>query len=288
MSKIAVSGSNGFIGSHLVSFLTERGHLISGVESEDHNGIMDLDYLTTAFSDCDVVVHLAAKLGTRARDAFDEFFNVNVIGTKNVIEAAHRASVKRLIYASSTTVRTLRSDYATSKAMAETLVRGRCRQLGIDNVGLRIFNVYGPGQTSAHGALIPTVIENIKRNRRSVIHESGNQTRDFIYISDVVGCLTAAIETDEPFRGLCIDVGTGWATKVSTLVRILYEITGSQAQLNFERLEGDHASKTWGCADTTICRDRLSISNFVSLKEGLSRTWEAALPKKVRVLRNAG
>lgn len=281
MSKVAVTGSGGFIGSHLVRFLTERGHLVSGIEAEDHGGILNKEYLESAMQDCDTVVHLAALLGVRTTDSFEDFFEANLIGSKNVVEASYKAGAKRLIYASSTAVRTLRSDYATTKAIAETLLRGRCRQLGIDFVGLRLFNVYGPGQTSMHGALIPTVFENIKRNRRTVIHESGNQTRDFIYITDVVGCLAAAIETDKSFSGLCIDVGTGWATKVLTLVRMLYEVAGYQPQLNFESFPNDHASKTWGCADTTICRDRLGVANFTSLKEGLAMTYQASLPKKV-------
>ncbi len=266
---IAITGNRGFIGTALCKSLPANTFV--GIDQED-GGILNPDLLRSRFQGVDTVVHLAARIGTRSKCTFQQFYDTNVTGTWNVVEAAKACDVKRLVFASTTVVRTLRNPYSVTKAMAETLARGLCKAYGIDFVGLRLFNVYGPGQTARDGALIPSVLEDIKTGRVTVVHGSGQQQRDFIYIDDAVYCIQQACESATPFRGLCLDVGTGWTTRVLIVVRTLYEIANKQPQIKLVRVD-EEASERWSRADNNLCRERFCISEFVKLRDGLETTY---------------
>jgi nucleoside-diphosphate-sugar epimerase len=267
--RIAITGAKGFIGTALGKAL--KDYEVVAIDDAD-GGVCNYALLTEQFKGCDAVIHLAALVGTRAIHPFDEFFGVNVLGTWNVVKAMTECSVPRLLLGSTTAVRTLRNNYATTKAISETLARGLCKQRHIDFLGLRMFNVYGPGQTPANGALIPTVIEDIKNGRTTIIHGSGQQSRDFIYIDDVVTVFLEALRSETPYKGLCLDVGTGWSTRVMYVVRSLYAIADKQPQIRLVRVDDDTAEK-WSRADTNLCQERFGITKFVTLKEGLEMTW---------------
>jgi UDP-glucose 4-epimerase len=266
---IAVTGHKGFIGLALCKTLPKDSWV--GIDQED-GGIMNLDLLRSRFQGSDTVVHLAARIGTRSNVPFQKFFDTNVTGTWNVVEAAKANDVKRLVFASTTTVRTLRNPYSVTKALSETLARGLCRAYGIDFVGLRIFNVYGPGQSTKEGALIPCVIEDIRTGRQTNVHGSGQQQRDFVYIDDVVYCIQRACASQAPFRGLCLDVGTGWTTRVLIVVRTLYEIANKQPQIRLVKVD-EEASERWSRADNNLCKERFEISEFIKLRDGLETTY---------------
>jgi UDP-glucose 4-epimerase len=272
--RITVTGSKGFIGTHLCRALNAKGFQVAEIDAVD-GGVLNKDLLKKTVDGSDMVIHLAAVTGSRRSASFDDYYDVNVIGTRNVAECCIDLKIPRLIHASAISVKTLRSPYAVTKAMAETLGRGLSRQNGVDYVGLRICNAYGPGQSPKSGALVPSVIDDIKTGRVSCVHGSGQQTRDFIYVDDVVQCFIGAVECEAPFSGLCIDVGTGWSTRVLALVRMVYEIAGKQPHLKLTKADSETAAH-WSRADTSLCRERFNIASFVRLQEGLQTTWLAS------------
>ncbi len=269
--KIAVTGAKGFIGSVLVPILSAAGHEVVPVDKALGVDISDSEALTDAFAGCDRVVHLAALMDESA--PFDQLFATNVLGTLNVVQAAAAAKVSRVVHASTCAVYHLRGPYAGTKAAAESLLRSRTRSLGIDSVCLRLFNVYGPTQTRSHGALIPTIIDNIKHNRETLVHGVGVQTRDFIYIDDVVEAFKRAVELDQPLQYVAFDVGTGWSSRVLIVVHMLYRIAGRQPQVRF--VDAPAYMSLRARANTAMLLDRLGMTSLTKLQGGLENVWRA-------------
>lgn len=272
--KVLVTGSQGFIGSAVVKALSARDHEVVGLDAET-GGITNLDYLRQQMAGAQCVVHCGAIVGTRTKAPFQTFYGTNVVGSMNVVDIATELKIPKVVLASTALVRTLRGFYAITKAMSETAMRGLCRCNGLDFVGLRLFNVYGPGQTARDGALIPSAIEDIVRDRAVTVHGTGQQSRDFVYIDDVAAAFVAAVEFGTPFRGMCFDIGTGWATKVQTVVRLLFEVAGKQPHLRFSSAPYED-SLQWSCADPAMCRERLGLAQFTPVREGLGETWKWA------------
>ena len=272
--KVLVTGSSGFLGSAISTALCNAGHEVVSLDIED-GGVTNVEYLKSKMEGVQSVVHCGALIGPRTKAAFQEFYDTNVIGSINLVNAAREAKVQRVVLASTTLVRTLRGFYATTKAMSETALRGLCRCNEIDFVGLRLFNVYGPGQTSRNGALIPVVIEDILKDRPVTVHGTGQQTRDFVYVSDVANAFVTAVESATPFKGMCFDLGTGWTTKVQTVVRLLFEVAEKQPHLRFTNVPNEE-NLQWSCADPAMCRERLGIKDFVAVRDGLLETWKWA------------
>ncbi len=274
--KIAVTGASGFIGSILVPRLKAAEHEVVTIDiaADSNQDVRNQKILNEMFEGCDAIIHLAALIGARDSSEFEAFHGTNVMGSWNVVKAAKVARVPKIVFASSAAVRTLRSYYATSKALSETLVRGVSRQTGIDFVGLRLFNVYGPTQTTEHGALIPMVIQDIQKGRATTVHSTGQQTRDFVFVDDVAQCFLQAAERQERFNGLCFDVGTGWATRVLTLIRKLYDVADKQPHIKFERMHRDSVIMH-SRADPAMCGERLGMRDYVALDDGLARVWNS-------------
>ena len=269
--KIAVTGSSGFIGAHVVNLLTTLGHEFVGIEKTDgKGGILDTDMLREKLVGSDTIIHLAAL----NNKPFKELYETNVQGSWNVIEAARDAKVNRVVFASTYGVKMLRDDISITKAISETLTRGLARRYKVDFVGLRLHNIYGPGQHLKSGALIPAIIDCIKHGRSTGVSGSGLQTRDFVYVTDAAECLVKAalVPAEEAFRGLCFDIGTGWATRIITVVRALYDIAGKQPHVVFVKSQEEDSVK-WSCGDPTMCRTRLDQQTFIPIREGLERLW---------------
>lgn len=271
--KVALTGASGFIGTQLAQRLVAVGHEVIPVDIRSGIDITkDITALNKAFEGCERVVHLAACLKESA--PFEQMFDINVVGTLNVVNAAAHEHVGRVIHGSTCAVYHLRGSYAGTKAAAESLLRSRCRTLGMDSVCFRMFNVYGPTQTASQGALVPTVIENIKHNRQTMIHGNGQQTRDFIYIDDIVLAYQRAIEAVSPMQHVAFDIGTGWASRVQVVVTALYHLANKQPLIQFAEMP-PHVSLR-SRANTAMMFERLDITNPVKLQDGLALVWEAA------------
>lgn len=259
MPRVLVTGGCGFIGSHLVDALLEEGHEVVIVDNlstgklenighaiprvEFHNeDILDIDTLKKLTRNVDYIYHEAA-LGSVPRSVVDPLTtdHVNVTGTLNVLIAAQEAGVKRVIFASSSSVygdnptlpkiETMRpmpmSPYAVTKLAGEGYMQAFCHSYGLETVSLRYFNVFGPRQDprSQYAAVIPRFVTAMLNGDRPVIYGDGTQSRDFTYVQNVVNANLLAMKAAET-HGESVNIACGIATSINQLFALLCEICG--------------------------------------------------------------
>lgn len=239
--KIAVTGSSGFIGSHLVPRLRKDGHEVleisrsKGLDITDWNSVMDLE-------PCEVIVHLAAK--TFVPDSFDnpaEFYKVNYTATLHALELARKWKA-RVIYMSSYFYGPPQylpvdekhplnphNPYAQSKMQSEQLCEAYSRDFGVPCIAFRLFNIYGPGQTG--NFLIPEILEKIKKGGIITLKDP-RPKRDFIHVEDVVEAIIAGLNCTE-FKFEVINLGTGNSVSVSEVIDAIQEHSPIKFEVNF-------------------------------------------------------
>lgn len=255
--KYLVTGGAGFIGSHLVDRLLEEGNEVlvlddfsSGDERNlDHQkdnpnlkvfkkSICDKD-ISELFKEVSVVFHLAAIPNVQFSIKFPEkTHDININGTLNLLERAKEAEVKRFVYSSSSAVYgnpeelpldedskiNILSPYALQKLTGEYYCKLYNLLFGMETISLRYFNVYGPRQNPSGGyaGLIPKTIASVLNEKNPIIYGDGNQTRDFVYVNDVVeaNLLAAKTENKEVF-GDVFNIGSGKEISVNEVVKIV-------------------------------------------------------------------
>ncbi len=305
MAVYLVTGGAGFIGSHIVERLVKDGHrvkvldnLITGKKEnlasviDDiefiEGDIRDLDLLQKIFRGVDYVIHQAALRSVpQSVENPLKYDEVNVHGTLNVFIAARDNNVKRVVYASSSSVYgdqptlperedmlpLLVSPYAATKLANEYYARCFYYNYGLETVGLRYFNVFGPRQSldNQYAVVIPKFITCILKDESPPIHGDGTQTRDFTYIENVVeGNLIACQK--ENIGGEVFNLACGQSCSVLDLVRFINEILGKDVKPVFTPPRPGDVKHT--LADTTKMREVLGFSCRVGLMEGLKRTVE--------------
>lgn len=256
--RILVTGGAGFIGSKLVNLLCGRGddvivlddlstgrreHVPSGARLAVGD-VRDADALRSLLDGVDLVFHLAARVSIRASvDAFRDDHDVNLGGTLALLSALRGTTVSRLVYASSMAVyadsppgqrvseehsTVPQSPYGISKLAAEHYCRLLTSELGIEQVSLRYFNTWGPGQALTPYVGAATIFINaLLDGRRPVIFGDGQQTRDFIHVDDVARATAAA--GDAPLSHRALNVGTGTGTTVRALLEMIAAEVGTPA-----------------------------------------------------------
>jgi UDP-glucose 4-epimerase len=169
-----------------------------------------------------------------------------------------------------------RSPYAVSKLAAEYYVRTIGDLWGIETVCLRVFNAYGPGQhlPPSHPPVIPNFLRQAMRGGTLVMNGDGAQTRDYVYVDDVVSAMLAA-STAPGINHLVINVGSGKETSIRDLVRLVMEVTGTDAEV-INNLRTDVGVSRMR-ADLSLARDKLGYSPHFSLEAGLRLTLERDL-----------
>lgn len=255
--KALVTGGAGFIGSAIARALVERGvevrvfdNLVSGFRENIPDGIKfvlgdlrDLDSVRMACRDIEVVFHQAA-IQSVARSVDDPLLTegCNALGTLNVLIAAEESGTRRVVYASSCSVYGDASEgpnredaapnplspYAVSKLTGEQYCRVWTRLKGLSTVSLRYFNVFGPGQhpESKYAAVFPAFISALASGRAPEVHWDGDQSRDFVFIEDVVNANLLAAEADGHLDGAVINIGGGRAKTVNEVLRSVSEAFG--------------------------------------------------------------
>jgi UDP-glucose 4-epimerase len=251
--RALVTGAAGFIGSHLVDALAESGHsvrvlddLSTGLHDNLHPGaevvlgdVADEDVVRDAVEGVEVVFHQAAHRAVlRSVDHPLATDRANTLGTLTVLKAASENGVRRVVYASSSsiygnvsqapvpeTARPMpRSPYAVTKLSGEHYCRVFAELYGIETVALRYFNVYGPRQRpdSAYAAVIPLFIDALTTGASPEVHGDGRQSRDFTYIDDVVTAnLAAAYAPAELCSGMAYNIAGGAAYTLLELLDVL-------------------------------------------------------------------
>ena len=218
MDRVLVTGGSGFIGSNVIEELMKSFKVVNldlkpskNSEIEQMIGdIRDKELVEKAVENCDIIIHLAAQVSVPLSiDYPQKTFDINVQGTQNIIDAAHKFGIKRLIIASSAAVYGEVSDlplkeesagqclspYAQSKWENETQIM-LAREKGLEAVALRFFNVYGPGQSTdgAYAAVIPKFVEMLTTGKQPIVHGDGLQSRDFIHVKDLVRAIESLLE----------------------------------------------------------------------------------------------
>ena len=252
--KILVTGGAGFIGSHIVEYLVQRGddvtildnlntgkvENLSKVKNDINfvNGdIREYKLLEGLVSDSDGVFHEAALASVQqSLKMQDEYFDVNVSGTENILKLAKEYGFK-VVYASSSSVygnpkqipikesddRSTVNPYAQTKLEAELLAE-KYSEMGVKVIGLRYFNVFGKRQSKEYAGVIKLFLGRIQQNKPPKINGDGLQTRDFVYIDDVVKANILAMDSDINYKFL--NVGSGLPISILDLANLIIDASG--------------------------------------------------------------
>ena len=259
--KLLVTGGAGFIGSHLVERLVELGHDVVVIDNLlrgnkiplevlskitfIHGDVRDQTLVEHWVKDIDVIFHFAAVLGVDVvADQPVETMDVEVIGTRNIVNAARMHKVKKILYAStsgiyshSAIVQTAlteevnvdpRTSYAMAKRYNEIYLASHYEESGIDCIALRFFNVYGERQDNR--MVIPRFFEQAREGKELTVFGNGLQTRDFTYIVDVIDACIALLQVDG-FHIINIANEKEWT--IGELARKIVDITNSSSTISY-------------------------------------------------------
>jgi UDP-glucose 4-epimerase len=309
MSKtVLVTGGAGFIGSHVVELLIEHGFKVIVFDNEStgerlcvnpeaqfvHGDVRDEDALSAVFKHgIDVVMHIAGQASIRLSFMYPESdLSVNTLGTLNVLKRCLHHHVPRLLFASSMTIYgtptitptpeaalpSPLSYYAVTKYAAERYVHITAERKDLDfalNVtSLRMFNVYGPRQslTNAYQGVLAIFIGNVLRGEPITIHSDGEQSRDFVHITDVAHAWVDAIEATESY-GQVVNIGSSKPTSVNQLCDYVLESFGHTRNSYPVRYQpaqlGDIRNSA---ADITLAERLLGWKPCVAIQEGIAET----------------
>ena len=291
--RAAVTGGAGFIGSHLVDALLARGDDVVVVDDlstgrrewvPEQAELLTHDIRAPFSVEADAVFHLAAQadVGTSMqRPDFDA--EVNVVGTVNTLEAA-RACGAQLVFSSTggaiygevdgtpateDTPRRPVSAYGIAKLCAEEYVAGWNRIHGTNHTVLRFANVYGPRQSATlEGGVVSIFMDRLRRGDETLVFGDGEQTRDYVFVGDVVEAALAAAG-----RGGVYNVGTGAETTVNELHRLCAEIAGTNREPSHVAARAGDARRS--VLDASLAGRELGWQASTSLEAGLRITWES-------------
>jgi UDP-glucose 4-epimerase len=297
--RCLITGGAGFIGTALANRLIDEGHhvrVLDDLSAGDPSGlppealftrgdVRDRPKLWTLLQNVDCVFHLAARVSVQESVLYPREYNdVNVGGTVSLAEATRDAGVKRIVLASSATVYGPQPrqpvpesawphphvPYAVSKLAAEHYIFALGELNRIETVALRIFNAYGPGQRipPVHAPVVPHFARNVLSGASVVVHGDGSQTRDFVYIDDVVAALIAASTAPQIDRQV-INVGSGEETSINALIASLGQVTQRQPEVIYNPQQGGGITRL--VADLGAARRLLGYKPQVGLREGLER-----------------
>ena len=297
--RFLITGAAGFLGAPLANSLIADGHRVVGLDDlstgdpdrlspEVHlvrGDINDRPKLWSLLQDVDCVYHLAARVIVPESMLYPREYNlVNVGGTVTLMEAMRDVGVKRVIFTSSGTIYgnqrnqplkercrpNPRSPYAVSKLSAEYYIRTIGDLWGIETVCLRVFNAYGPSQPlpPSHAPVIPYCFRQAIENGTIVVHGSGIQTRDYVYIDDVVNAMKAAFYAEKINR-LIINVGSGIETSVLDIIRTVIDTTGRKPEIVINKSHDSGPSRM--CADLSLAKKKLGYEPRITLVEGFKR-----------------
>ncbi len=304
-----VTGAAGFIGSHLVETLLNQGKNVVGIDNFSGSAKENLAFLDThpnkrffRFEEGDIrdanfckkicegvyfILHQAA-LGSvpRSLELPELYHENNVTGTLNMLMAAKDAGVKRFVFAASSSVYgdTLvlpkiesmipnpKSPYAASKVACEYYCSVFTHAFGLPTIILRYFNVFGPRQNphSQYAAVIPKFVTAFLHGQSPVIFGSGEQTRDFTYIKNVVHANLEACRSDSVVFGQPVNIGCGYRISLNTLAKNIQQLVGSAQNPVYESPRAGDVQDS--LADIGLAEAYGLLRNPVLLEEGLKET----------------
>jgi nucleoside-diphosphate-sugar epimerase len=305
-AKYLVTGGAGFIGSHIAETLLRQGESVRVLDNLTtgrqinleafkghpgrveilHGDLRDPEIVKKAVAGTEVVFHQAA-LASVPRSIADPVasLEINVNGTQNVLLAARDAGVRRVVFASSSAIygdapvlpkreempAAPMSPYAVQKLSGELLCGVFTRIYGLETVALRYFNVFGPRQdpASEYAAVIPRFLTMLLEKKRPIIFGDGEQTRDFVYIENVVRANLLAAKVPAAV-GQAINIACGERISLNAVLHIAGELLGTQIDAEYrEPRVGDVRDSV---ADISKAQQLLGYTPEINFREGLART----------------
>jgi UDP-glucose 4-epimerase len=304
-SKILVIGGAGLIGSHVVEELLKEDvkevivydNFCRGTHENlqealkdprckifDIGGdILQTDILNAAMKGVDGVVHLAALWLLQCYEYPRAAFDVNIRGTFNVLEACVKHNIKRLVYSSSASVYGDAIEepmtenhpynnwtfYGATKIAGEHMFKAYHKRYGLEGVGLRYMNVYGPRQDykGTYIAVIMKILDNLDNGKPPVVYGDGSQAYDFIYVADTARANVCALKSNVPFG--FYNVGRGIKTTIKELADLILKITDSNVNIQYEPAGQTFVTNRLG--DPLAAEKDLGFRWSVDLEEGLHR-----------------
>ncbi|GAK60658.1 NAD dependent epimerase/dehydratase protein [Candidatus Vecturithrix granuli] len=310
--RILVIGGAGLIGSHVVEALLQedvkqvcvydnfcRGTYENLAEAlkdarcrifEIGGDILQTDILEAAMKEADAVIHLAALWLLQCHEFPRAAFDVNIRGMFNVLEACVANKIERLIYSSSASVYGDAVEepmtenhpynnwtfYGATKIAGEHLFKAYHKRYGLEGVGLRYMNVYGPRQDykGAYIAVMMKILDRLDQRLPPIVYGDGSQAYDFIYVGDTARANVCALKSDVPFG--FYNVGRGVKTSIKELAEIMLKLTGSNLSIHYEPTGQTFVTNRVG--DPSAAARDLGFTWSVDLAEGLRRliTWRTA------------
>lgn len=304
MSNYLVTGGAGFIGSNIVEELVRHGHSVRVLDNfatgrrENvapfldkidliDGDIRDEEACRCAVDGIDYVLHQAAMVSVPRSLAEPVMISdVNIMGTMKLLTAAAKARVRRFVYAASSSAYGDQSvsvkneqllpmplsPYAAAKLAGEYLCQAYSRSMGLEAVGLRYFNVFGPRQDpmSQYSAVIPLFVKAVIEDRRPTIYGDGLQTRDFTFVANNVQANILAVTTDKPVAGRSINIACGTSYTLLDLLRAINTALGKNIEPVFAPARKGDVKHS--LADIKLAQELLGYDVEVDFNEGIRRT----------------
>lgn len=295
--RVLVTGGAGFIGAHLSNRLHEQGHyvrVLDDLSSGDpdrlqpginfnRGDVNDIPKLWSLLQGMEVVFHLAARVSVPASLLFPREYNtVNVGGTVSLLEACRDVNVNRVILTSSATVYGKQSTqpvsesmearpvvpYAVSKRAAEHYLFTMGRLSGFETVALRVFNAYGPSQSlpPVHPPVIPQFMQQAIGRGSLVVFGDGTQTRDYVYVDDVVDALISSATVDGVDQQI-INIGSGEETSLNELIELIGQTADVKTNVVYNNESSGGLARL--AADVSKARQLLGYRPQTTLSDGL-------------------
>lgn len=314
MSKVVVTGSDGFIGSHLTEALVRQGYEVRAFVlynsfnswgwldrcAPDVKGnfevfagdIRDPHGVRAALSGCDVVLHLAALIAIPySYHSPDTYVDTNVKGTLNVVQAARELGVSKVVHTSTSEVYGTakfvpiteehplqgQSPYSASKIGADQIALSFHTSFGTPVTVLRPFNTYGPRQSAR--AVIPTIISQIASGKDAIKLGALHPTRDFSFVEDTTRGFIAAMKCDAN-NGQVVNIGSGFEISIGETARTIADLMGAQVKIEHEadRLRPDNSEVERLFASYSKAKDLMGwapkYGGLEGFKQGLTQTIE--------------
>lgn len=297
MKRAFITGGAGFIGSHIAEHLSGQGYDVvvydnrttgkkENLEGIRHTfiqgDIRDYDHLRASLKPSDIIFHMAALTSVaQSMENMNDYISVNVQGTVNLLQAAKATGANKVLFASSAAVygdsqalpkqENMRlepqSPYAITKLDGEYYCNVYQQYLGLKTVCARFFNVFGEKQNpnSSYAAAVPIFMSRALRNERIDIYGDGSQTRDFIYVKDLVNAMIFLMEKG---KGV-FNIGYGKTISVSDLVKMISNMTNSSSVIDYVSERPGEIKHSYASVEKL---GNLGFSPAFSLESGLQRT----------------
>jgi UDP-glucose 4-epimerase len=293
--KILVTGGSGFIGQHIAEMFASEEHEAIVIDKRKntwpflYNNILlveedirNYDQIKNYFEDVDYIFHEAALVSVpESMKKPNLTIDNNINGTVNILKAAVEKNVKKVIFASSCAIYGMNdkiplnenekayplSPYAISKLSAEYFLKMYNEEFGIKTTSLRYFNVYGPRQdySSQYSAVISIFVNNALQDKDLIVYGDGSQTRDFVYIDDVVKANKMVMNQGD---GEIFNVGFGEKASISELAKEIIELTNSDSKIIYKQAR--YGEVKHSLADITKI-SQIGFKPEINFKEGLEK-----------------